>query len=402
MTDIYRNDLIYGVSYALDYVERELIGVTPHHSKRVAYMVACMGRSLALPEDDLLDLAACAALHDNALSEYETDARHRGIVLTSEMIEASLDVHCRIGEDNIRPLPFSNAVAGAILYHHETADGHGPFGKKMDETPLYARLIHMADQVDAQYDLSCMTAQKYEQLKSGITAQAGSIFDAGTVHTFFEAFPSWQTLCLTTEFVEEALPAVLPDRVVAFPPQQLIQVASIFSKIIDYKSSFTCRHSNGIAEKAQKMAAFYGWSEDTQAQLYLAGALHDIGKLMICTSILEKPGQLTQAEYRAIQNHAYGSYLVLHPIRGMEKIGSWAYLHHEKLDGSGYPFGCKAEALSKEARLLACLDIYQALIEARPYKPVMPHSEVMTILSQMADAGKLDAQIVADIGRCFG
>jgi HD-GYP domain-containing protein (c-di-GMP phosphodiesterase class II) len=85
----------------------------------------------------------------------------------------------------------------------------------------------------------------------------------------------------------------------------------------------------------------------------------------------------------------------------MESISRWAYLHHEKLDGSGYPFGLKAENLGREERLLACLDIYQALREERPYKPGMTHTDAMAVLSGMAAGGQLDAGIVGDIHQCF-
>ena len=80
---------------------------------------------------------------------------------------------------------------------------------------------------------------------------------------------------------------------------------------------------------------------------------------------------------------------------------AWACLHHEKLDGSGYPFGKTAAELDRNERLLCCIDIYQALTEARPYKDRLSHSEAVNILRDMAREGKIDAKITEDIAVCF-
>lgn len=82
-------------------------------------------------------------------------------------------------------------------------------------------------------------------------------------------------------------------------------------------------------------------------------------------------------------------------------IDEWASLHHEKLDGSGYPFGKTGDELCKNDRMLACIDIYQALIEERPYRAEMPHAKAMKILFELADDGKIDSDIVHDIDVVF-
>ena len=402
MTEIYRNDLIYSISYALDYVERDVVMVSTHHSKRVAYLAASMGRALGCAREDLLNLAACAALHDNALSEYQQKKLLDGQELTPENFMENLGYHCTVGEKNISQLSFYPSVRGAILCHHERADGRGPFGRTAAETPVFSRLIHIADTVDAQFDLSAVPPEKYRQIRLFVRAGTDTLYDPQTAETFLDCFSSPEKLSLDPEGLDRRLAEELPEVRAEYSPGELIRLAGIFSKIIDYKSPFTCDHSQGIAEKARRMGAWYGWDEDTQAQLYLAGALHDVGKLMVRADLLEKPGKLTAEEYGHVQNHAYGSYLVLHDIRGMEEISRWAYLHHEKLDGSGYPFGKTAAELNQKERLMACLDIYQALREPRPYKDGMPHEKAMELLSGMARAGKLDADIVRDIGACFG
>lgn len=401
MTEIYRNDLIYSISYALDYVERELVSVSGHHSKRVAYLSAAMGRAMDYENASLLNLAACGALHDNALSEYQQQKSHGRSAVTPERFLKNLSLHCEIGERNISQLSFYPTVKGAILYHHERADGLGPLGKTTEETPVFSRLIHIADTIDAQFDLSVMDRDKFEAVRAFIRQETGTLYDPETAEVFLQCFATPERMRLDLSSLDERLHAELPEVKASYDPRELIRLASIFSKIIDYKSPFTSRHSAGVAEKARKMGSFYKWDNDIQAQLYLAGALHDVGKLMVKSDLLEKPSRLTVDEYRAIQNHAYGSYIVLHDIRGLEDVASWSYLHHEKLDGSGYPFGRTGEALSKQARIMACVDIYQALRESRPYKDGLSHSAAMDILTEMAHLGQLDAAIVRDIGICF-
>ena len=400
VTRIYRNDLIYSVSYALDFVEREVVMVSTHHSRRVAYLAASLGKSLGYSSEYLLNLAACAALHDNALSEYQQRQALGGQPVTPENFLQNLSLHCTMGEQNIAQLSFYPTVRGAILCHHENADGSGPFGRTAEETPVFSRLIHIADTLDARFDFSEMSPEKFSRIGAFVRANTGSLYDPRTAGAFLNCFSTPESLSLDS--LDQRLRKELPEVQAEYQPQELIALASIFSKIIDYKSPFTCRHSSGIAEKARQMGACYGWDADTQAQLYLAGSLHDIGKLMVRSSVLEKPGLLTEEEYRHIQNHAYGSYLVLRSIRGMEEISRWAYLHHEKLDGSGYPFGLTGKDLNQKERLMACLDIYQALREDRPYKAGFDHEKAMKILTEMGSRGQLDAQIIRDLDACFG
>ncbi|MFA7167387.1 MAG: HD domain-containing phosphohydrolase [Sphaerochaetaceae bacterium] len=171
--------------------------------------------------------------------------------------------------------------------------------------------------------------------------------------------------------------------------------------MVDYKSHFTCTHSIGIAEKAKAMARFYHWNEEKCTKMFLTGALHDIGKLTIPNAILEKPARLTKEEFEVMKNHALASWNILSGIEGMDDIQKWGALHHEKLDGSGYPFGLTAKDLGFEERLMAVLDIYQALTEFRPYKEGMSHEGAMTVLRTMMDDGKLDEGIVHGIDLKF-
>jgi HD-GYP domain-containing protein (c-di-GMP phosphodiesterase class II) len=394
-------ELFCALSDALDYVENSLFGTTKNHAKRVAYIAAVMGKKAGLGDSELSDITACALLHDNALTEYIHTEQQAGInVLLSKEI-THIDSHCISGEKNISVLPFYPRVKNVILYHHERADGYGPFHKKTADTLLAARLIHLADLIDLRFASEQYTATREAAMKQFAVDHTDTLFDSETVGLFIS--------CLEDGLVQETeqqdctvlLKNAFPEKFCDYGKDEIISVGAMFAKIIDYKSNFTSRHSLGIATKALRMAQFYGWDDETQGAYYLAGALHDIGKLAVTTDILEKPDALTAQEYKQIQFHAYATNEILSGIAGFEDIREWAAYHHEKLDGSGYPFGKTAAQLPHKSRLMACLDTYQALREVRPYKQGMTHDAAVAFLRDQAARGKLDAECVHDIDVCF-
>jgi HD-GYP domain-containing protein (c-di-GMP phosphodiesterase class II) len=118
--------------------------------------------------------------------------------------------------------------------------------------------------------------------------------------------------------------------------------------------------------------------------------------------VLEKPARLTDEEYVYIQNHAWYSYQILSQVRGFEDVCRWASFHHEKLDGTGYPFGKMGYELNGLERLMGCIDIYQALVEDRPYKAGYDHAKAIGIMRSMACSNKIDGSIVSDVDERFG
>ena len=183
--------------------------------------------------------------------------------------------------------------------------------------------------------------------------------------------------------------------------EQIKALAKFFARIVDYKSPFTSTHSIGVAADAEKLSRFMGFDEETIQKMYLAGALHDIGKVAIGNKILEKPGRLTDDEFAVMKHHAAYTYYILSEIDDFEEICDWAAFHHERLDGTGYPFGKTAAELNTQERIMACVDIYQALTESRPYKQGMPHEKAYGILNDMVEKGWLDGEIASQVDACF-
>ena len=352
----------------------------------------------------MLELSGAAVLHDNALTEYVFEAfggdtaRAR---INADSEKELIGRHCILGEKNIKDIPFHTELSGCILYHHENADGSGPFGKTEAETPLSAQLVHLADQLDAKWDLSFMTKQKYAAIVKWLENNKNRMFSSRCVEAFLDGVELDTLEKMQTNRIDVLVYEMLSQESLEYSEEELISFSRFFARIVDYKSEFTRMHSVGIAEKAMLMAQYYGYPTEKAARLYFAGALHDIGKLVVDRDVLEKPDKLTEEEYRHVKNHAFATYDTLRKIKGMEEICSWASFHHEKLDGSGYPFGKTEEELTCEERLLGCLDIYQALTEKRPYKEGFSHEKSIAIMRDMAQKHKLDGGIIEDIDCVF-
>jgi len=399
------NDLLYSLSYALDCVEREIFGIKAHHSERVAYLCIRMAKTYHVEQTNLLHLAAAAVLHDNALTEYISIRRrqlsHPTDAATNLPSPELLKIHCEMGERNAAILPFYEHIEKAILYHHENADGSGPFGMKHGNTPQFAQIIHLADLIDNVFDLTRVDEGMHQKIHAYLDRHAGRFFCPDLVRSFHQAF-SQPIHLLLADNTRHLIQQELPHEPHQYDDAAIIGLATMFARIIDYKSHFTCTHSLGIAQKARRMGEYYGYDDEICTKLYLAGALHDIGKLTISNDILEKPSSLTADEFKIIKGHAQASWDILSRIAGLDDVVSWAALHHEKLNGRGYPFGKTAAELSKNDRLMGCIDIYQALTEPRPYKEGYSHEKAMSILNGMGKNGFIDTAIVHDIDMCFG
>lgn len=389
--EIERNQLLTVLSESLDCVEKEVFGITDHHAKRVAWLCIQMGKKAGMDEKDISDMAVAALLHDNALNEFREDYENR-----KPRPGVSGKNHCMAGERNLHCIPGCEDMRDFVLYHHECANGSGPFGITEDETPLGAQIIHLADDVDLQFSLGDYKADDYESLYSYVIAHSGTLFAKQVTDLF---------LCiLKTSTLEEISNENIEGQTLEIMPLYISAdrgIAELFAHIIDYKSPFTKEHSVGLAEKAGRMANYYGFDEEKNHKFFMAAALHDIGKLFVHNDVLEKPGRLDEKEYQYIQSHAYETYRLLSKVDGFEEICNWAAFHHEKLNGKGYPFGKNSDELGHEMRILACLDIYQALTETRPYKAGMTHTKAVSILSELVEKGELDEKVVKDIAVVF-
>lgn len=397
---LFRMDkLLASIFQGMDMVESELVGATSRHDKRIAVLVMKMGQHLGWTDDELICAGACALLHDNALAEYILSEK------PGLLREINLQAHCIKGEKNVSYLPFPSNVAGYVLYHHEYMDGSGAFGMNPEDTPIGAQLITIADRLDLHHDLRIWDAERVMPLRAYVEDRRGTYFTETAANAMLAVLHDDLLCQLVDEKIDALFMNLMPKWAVDKTAVELMPIGNTVARITDYKSHFTSKHSMQIANRAHLMARHYKMDDETCAKIYIAASVHDIGKLMIPTKILEKPGKLTDEEYATIQSHVHWSYEMLKDVDGFEDICRWAVTHHRKLNGGGYPTLPEIYfPIDLPGKLIACIDIYQAVRETRPYHGGRSHQETMEVMWQMVKAGEIDGPITADIDRvmaCF-
>ena len=165
------------------------------------------------------------------------------------------------------------------------------------------------------------------------------------------------------------------------------------ARTVDAKSPWTAGHSERVTDLAIKIAKIMGCTKKEISALHQAALVHDIGKIAIPSTILDKPGKLTDEEFEHVKNHPLIGARILQPISGFAEAMNIVLQHHERCDGSGYPLGLNGEAISLGAKIIAVADTYDALISERPYRDGWVQDRVFELL-QTESEGKLDPQVV--------
>jgi HD superfamily phosphodiesterase len=169
---------------------------------------------------------------------------------------------------------------------------------------------------------------------------------------------------------------------------------------IDAKDPYTCGHSDRVASYAKVIAARIGLDSEECERIYMAGLLHDIGKIGVPDSILGKPGKLTDEEFAIVKKHPEIGYAILQHLKQLDYVLPGVLHHHEAVNGSGYPSGLVGESIPLPARILAVADAYDAMTSNRPYRSGMPSEKAESILR--AESNKTwDSDIVNAFLECI-
>ena len=145
---------------------------------------------------------------------------------------------------------------------------------------------------------------------------------------------------------------------------------------IDAKDKYTNGHSLRVAEYAREIAKRAGKTEQEQEDIYFVGLLHDIGKIGISNSIINKTSGLTDEEYEIIKGHTVIGAEILDNMTEIPGLAVGAHWHHEQFDGGGYPEGLKGDAIPETARIIGVADAYDAMASKRSYRDVLPQDVV--------------------------
>lgn len=381
----FRN-VVHALSDALD-----LVGINDlHHGKRVGIMCVDILRTLGGSEEELAMVFDAGLLHDIGVSSSDL---HRQLV--EEFDWEGSRAHAEFGAYVLSEFPPLAHLAPSIRLHH---DHWSQLRDAYDRTALIGNLIFLADRIDVLAAVAMLRNSLLDEvpaIRTQVAAQAGEMFDPQLMEAFLEVSRKdafW--LALEPEAVRDRMEEMARNAPRSLTDMATLRgVASLFSHVVDAKSRFTVEHSEGVARLARFLARGHGLNAEECDKLEIAGYLHDLGKLRIPDAILDKPGPLSVHERRQIASHAYETYRILSRIPGLEEIAQWAAWHHEIPNGEGYPFRLKGEALPLAARLLRTADIFQALVQERPYREAMPARQVLAQMASLTESGLLDRPI---------
>lgn len=180
--------------------------------------------------------------------------------------------------------------------------------------------------------------------------------------------------------------------------QNLIDVEKVLvslASMVEAKDAYTDGHIKRVACLSLDLGKRLGLSDHQLEALKLGGILHDIGKLSIPSDILNKPSPLSDKEWKLMKNHACNGHRLCLPLKG--SLGDALDIirhHHEKLDGKGYPDGLVDDEISTPTRIMAVVDIYDALVTDRPYRKALPKEEALGILRESGVKGELDIDVI--------
>lgn len=379
------SDLVLSFSKALDFVNPKVA----NHHLRVAVIASEIAKESGLSRQDINDIFLASAIHDiGVFSEHE-----RIDALEFEIKNPYL--HAERGYLLIKDFDMYPAISKLIRYHHIPWKGGEGCRFDGEEIPVGGHIIHLADRVEVLIDKQQEILSQKKKVVDAIKSRSNNIFVPDLVEVFenLSAKESFWFDAASPE-IDQIISDrnVLPDAELNM--NELINIAKIFSHIIDYRSPFTTVHSAGVSAVATLLAQMIGFSEIECKMMSVAGYLHDIGKLAVPSEILEKPARLSDEEFNIMKSHVYHSYRILEAVSGLDIINTWASFHHERMDGKGYPFHIKGGELPIGSRIIAVADVFTAITEDRPYRKGMSGEDALKIIEDMAKNNGLDKSIV--------
>jgi HD-GYP domain-containing protein (c-di-GMP phosphodiesterase class II)/DNA-binding CsgD family transcriptional regulator len=312
-------------------------------------------------------------------------------------IRAFLLTHSSLAAEFGRQIGLDQASCDALQASYERWDGKGePNRLTGDAIPLASRLVALTASAEVYNRVggavaACELARKQRGRQLDPVLVDAFCRDAGDLLADLDEAADW-------ERVLDAEPSL--SRIVS--GAELDAVLEAMADLVDVKAPHMAGHSRGVANLAAEAARLSALPEQEVTVLRRAGLIHDLGRLGVSNAIWDKPGPLTDAEWERVRLHPYLTERMLANVDALAAARDVAARHHERLDGSGYPRGLTATALTLADRILAAADVYHALTEPRPHRPPRTPDEAMAELRAEARAGHLEGNAVNAVLRAAG
>lgn len=321
-----------------------------------------------------------------------------GIAKTRDVTRDLIQIRCDRGAEIARWLGFPDLTADAIHSLDEHWNGMGyPDSLKGQEIPMLARIANLSQTIEAFFreggiDSALRVAK----------SRRGTWFDPQLVDLVlrWKKDRKWWDRLNSPQAASLLLTKEPGPEVRVVNDAGLDAIAQAFAEIIDAKSPYTFRHSTNVAAFACAIARRYSFDAVELRRIYRAALLHDIGKLGISNSILDKPGRLDENERKLVEQHPVYTREILSHVAAFSDFAWTAALHHEKLDGSGYPWRLDGDQLDQPARILCVADVCEALTADRPYRAGMKPDAAFALMRREFK-GKLCPDTMDALESCF-
>lgn len=377
-------DMTMCLSNAIDLVSPQL----SDHNKRVAGITALLMQEAGRPEKEIVTVVIAGLLHDiGALS-----LKERLDLLNFEV--NNVQKHAELGYRHIKSFPPLSYVSPLIRYHHHS-------NKQLNEVEIPTEIayqcgmLHLADRISILIRNDTEIFSQTGLIIETIKPAAGDFFSHEAVDAFLSA-SNRESFWLTATGLglNRYLEKHMGNENQELDIDHLTEFARLFGRVIDFRSSFTAVHSRKVSEISGAIADYMGMNENECSLISIAGLLHDLGKLAVPSEILDKPAPLSGSEWNIMRKHPFYTYDLLSEISELDTVNRWASSHHERLDGTGYPFHAKDQEITQGERIIAAADIFTALTEDRPYRKGLETVEVVKIMKEQVENGGLDRPTV--------
>ena len=294
-------------------------------------------------------------------------------------------------------LGLDTGVRATLFQTFERWDGKGvPSGSKGEEILPAARIVNLADVLEVFYrtggvDGAVAVARERSGTQFAPEVVDLAVTEAGSLFAGLDGVTSWRAV-IDAE----------PDLARPLAGNELDSALEAIADFTDVKSPFTLGHSRGVADLAACAASELQLGSDSVAHVRRAALVHDIGRLGVSNAVWDKVGELTAGEAERVRLHPYLTERMLAASPGLAALGATAVQHHERLDGSGYPRGLRADALTPGGRVLGAADAYRSKLEPRPYRPAYGPEEAASWMRGEVRAGRLDGDAVDAVLRGAG
>ncbi len=376
-------NMISTISDSIDLMSNEVVG----HHKLVAYIASRLGNELKLNTSDLRKTVFSALIHDIGILYFDKNI--------DMILRDRNDIkHAKVGSYLLADYPFFAEYAEIIKNHH--TDWKNLANDRVNYLSNIVNLADIAAFFIDRMESNSMPSKLTDLVVDYSTDKINSEI-LGALKTVSEQESFWLD-AVNINIREKILRDYISEELdVKLDLSLIFNIGEIVSRIVDFRSQFTSSHSKVISAVASNLAKELSFSDQDITVMKIAGYFHDIGKMVLPLSIINKSGELSQKEWSKMKSHTYYSYYVLENIKEIPRLRDWAAYHHETLDGKGYPFKLNKTRLDIGSRILAVADIFTALSEKRPYREEFGSKKVITILEKNVKQNKIDENIVGKL-----